>query len=179
MATTREEDRRMSTKIRRAVLSTGLIVAAALAGCSSSGGNGSPETSGSAGSGGTQSPAQRQIAKTYVQFFNTDTSLKKSVTKLLQHGPVFRSSLIKESNSPNAKNITAKVSDVKIVGKKLAKVTFTIYSGKPTLLPDSHGYAVVEKGRWKVAAQTYCQLLTLEGSAPTACKDKSFTALPR
>ena len=168
----------MSTMIRRGVLSTGLILATAVAGCSSSGGSGSPETSGSAGSGGIESPAQRQIAKTYVQFFNTDTSLHKSVSELLQHGPAFRSSLIKESNSPNAVNITAKVSDVQILSKKLAKVTFTIYSGKTTLLPDSHGYAVIESGRWKVAAQTYCQLLTLEGSAPTACKDKSFTALP-
>ena len=169
----------MINPIRQGALGAGLILITALGGCSSSGaGGGSPETSGSTGSAGGQSPAERQIARTYVQFFNTDTSLRKSVSQLLQHGPAFRSSLIKESNSPNAVNITAKVSDVKIVGKKLAKVTFTIYSGKTTLLPDTHGFAVIESGRWKVAAHTYCQLLTLEGSAPSVCKDKSFTALP-
>jgi hypothetical protein len=37
---------------------------------------------------------------------------------------------------------------------------------------------VRENGKWKVAAQTFCTLLVLEGTAPPACKDPAITALP-
>lgn len=166
----------MGVPIRHAALCVGLIAATGLAGCSSSGGNGSPQTSGSTGSTGRQSAAAKQITKVFKVFFDTKTSLDKSVT-VLQHGPTFRSTLAKESNSPNAVDITAKVSSVNVVNKNLAKVKFTIYSGKTTLLPNSPGFAVRERGHWKVAAQTFCSLLQLEGSAPSACKDKSITSL--
>jgi hypothetical protein len=175
----RREGDLMGVPIRRAALCTGLVLTTGLAGCSSSGGSGSPETTtGSTGSsGGAPAATAKQITKVFKIFFDTKTSLAKSVT-VLQHGPLFRSTLNKESGSPSAVDITAKVSDVSLVSKKLAKVTFTIYSGKTTLLPDSPGYAVREGGHWKVAAQTFCGLLTLEGTAPPACKKKSVTALP-
>jgi hypothetical protein len=166
----------MGDPIRRAAVCAGLILATAVAGCSSSGGNGSPQTSSSAGGGGAHSPAARQITKVFKIFFDTKTSLAKSVT-VLQHGATFRSTLNKESKSPNAVDITAKVNSVHVVSKNLAKVKFTIYSGKTTLLPDSPGFAVREGGHWKVAAQTFCSLLQLEGTAPAACKDKSITSL--
>jgi hypothetical protein len=165
----------MGVPIRHATVCAGLILATGLAGCASSG-NGSPASGSATGSAGTQSPAAREIAKVFKIFFDTDTTLAKSVT-VLQHGPTFRSTLAKESKSPNAVNITAKVSKVDVINKNLAKATFTIYSGKTTLLPNSTGYAVREHGHWKVAAQTFCQLLTLEGTAPPACKDKSITSL--
>jgi hypothetical protein len=149
----------MGDPIRRAAVCAGLILATAVAGCSSSGGNGSPQTSSSAGGGGAHSPAARQITKVFKIFFDTKTSLNK------------------ESKSPNAVDITAKVNSVHVVSKNLAKVKFTIYSGKTTLLPDSPGFAVREGGHWKVAAQTFCSLLQLEGTAPAACKDKSITSL--
>jgi hypothetical protein len=164
----------MGVPFRRAALCAGLIVATGLTGCASSGGDGSAETTGSGG--GTQSATATKITKVFKIFFDTDTSLAKSVT-VLQHGQTFRSTLNKESKSPSAVDITAKVSEVDVVGKNLAKVKFTIYSGKTTLLPDSNGYAVRQGGKWKVAAQTFCGLLTLEGTAPPACKDKSITSL--
>jgi hypothetical protein len=164
----------MAVPIRRATLSAGLILATALAGCASSGGAPAPSHSGD--SQGADAATTQTISRVFKVFFDTTTSLAKSVT-VLQHGPAFRTTLTKESNSPSAVNITAKVSAVKLVDKNLAKVTFTIYSGKSTLLPDTSGYAVREGGNWKVAAQTFCALLNLEGTAPPACKDKSFTSL--
>jgi len=56
-------------------------------------------------------------------------------------------------------------------------VTFTIASGG-VKLPNTHGYAVKEGSQWKVAAQTFCNLLQLQGNSPTICKDSSVTALP-
>ncbi|MDT4918175.1 MAG: hypothetical protein QOH89_2875 [Pseudonocardiales bacterium] len=168
----------MGIPIRRTALSTGLVLATALAGCSSSGGDGSaPAPSGSSGDGGGADAATTAaVTKAYKTFYDTTTPLGKSV-KVLQHGETFRSTLRTESNSPSAVDITAKVSAVKLVDKDLARVTFTIYSGKTTLLPGTHGYAVRVHGDWKVAAQTFCSLLNLEGTAPPACKDKSITSL--
>ena len=47
------------------------------------------------------------------------------------------------------------------------------------LLPDADGYAVRINGSWKVAATTFCSLLTLQGDSAPACKDPSVTALPQ
>lgn len=165
----------MAVPVRRAAWCAGLVLA--VAGCSSSGNAGSTTRQPSSSSSPATSGAAGTISKVYKIFFDTDTSLAKSIT-VLQHGPTFRSTLQKESNSPSAVDVTAKVSGVQLLSANLAKVTFTIYSGKQTLLPNSHGYAVREGGAWKVAAQTFCALLTLENTAPPSCKDKSFTALP-
>lgn len=165
----------MVASLRRAAMCAGLIVT--IAGCSSSGGDGSAgESSGSPAPSTADSGATTAIGEVYKLFFDTNTSLAKSMN-VLQHGPTFRATLISESKSPSAVDITAKVSAVRLVSNDVAKVTFTLYSGKNTLLPDTHGYAVRERGSWKVAAQTFCALLTLEGTAPPACKDKSITAL--
>lgn len=166
----------MGVPIRCALLCAGLTVATGLAACSSSGGGGSSETTGSVEPSRTTAAAARQITNVFKIFFDTKTSLAKSVT-VLQHGSAFRSTLAKESKSPNAVEITAKVSTVNVVDKNLAQVTFTIYSGKTPLLSNSPGFAVREAGKWKVAAQTFCQLLTLEGTPASACKDKSITSL--
>jgi hypothetical protein len=165
----------MAVPLPRAVRSAGLMLAVMLAGCSSSGSSGSsPGPSGSPG--GADATTTRTITRAFHLFFDTNTALGKSVS-VLQHGPTFRSTLVKESKSPSAVDITAKVSAVNVVNNNVAKVTFTIYSGKTTLLPNNTGYAVREGGTWKVAAQTFCALLKLEGTAPAACDHKSITSL--
>jgi len=40
------------------------------------------------------------------------------------------------------------------------------------------GKAVREGNTWKVSAQTFCALLTLQGNPPSACSDANVTALP-
>jgi hypothetical protein len=97
---------------------------------------------------------------------------------VLQHGTKFRKTLIAESHSPNAQNVSAKVSASSAQSANVAKVTFTLLSGGSPLLPNASGFAVREDGKWKVAAQTFCGLLTAEGSAPPLCQNAAITALP-
>jgi hypothetical protein len=179
----------MGVPIRHAALCAGLILATGLAGCSSSGGNGSPNTSGSAGGGAcakiptvpgvpAKGSAQKAVEKTYTLFFSTATSLRKSIA-VLQHGDTFCPALLAVNNTSYGKQKTgATVSSVKLTKPNVAEVKFTIRVSGQVVLPNAKGYAVKEGGDWKVAAQTFCQLLTLEGSAPKECKDKSITALP-
>lgn len=171
----------MTPAIRRCAVSLGLAALLAVGGCSSSGKKG--DSSGPA----TTAPqtaavplgaaAKREITRAFTIFFDTDTSLGASV-KVLQHGKLFRKTLAAESKSPSAKDITAKVSRVRRHSHRVALVTFTIFSGTSTLLPNTKGFAVRDHGTWKVAAQTFCSLLRLEGTAPDACEDSAITKLP-
>ncbi len=174
--------------IRRAVLCAGLALTTALAGCSGSDkktDGSTPPTSGgtsgsspsSGGGGSLDAAAKAEITRAFKAFYDTKTPLAKSMA-VLQHGATFRKTLIAESNSPSAKGITAKVSAIKSQSANVAAVTFSLFSLGNSLLPDISGYAVREGGKWKVAAQTFCNLLTLENTAPPACKDESITALP-
>ena len=180
----------MGVPVRCAALCTGLVLATGLAGCSSSGGNGSPGTSHGAAGGGTcasirsvsgvaaKGSPQQAVAKTYRLFFSTATSLPKSVA-VLQHGDTFCPALLAENSTSYGKQKTsATVASVRLAKPNLAAVTFTIRVAGHVVLPNAKGYAVKEDGEWKVAAQTFCQLLTLQGTAPPGCKDKSLTALP-
>jgi len=181
----------MTLPVRRAGALLLLAVAMAVSGCSSSGGKSSNAPSGSAGgsSAGEHCPApnrpgiaknlatKKAITKAFQVFFDTDTALADSVA-VLQHGPTLCAPLLKESSNPAANKITVKVSKVVLQGKNVAKVTFTIFTAGQTLLPNTHGYGVRENGHWKVAAKTFCALLSLQGTAPAACKKASITALP-
>jgi hypothetical protein len=184
---------------------TALLTALTLAGCSSSGGSSSPPSSAAPASSAAASsapasspavsssaavsaPAQSggatadgstttAVRTAYVTFFNSKTALATSQT-FLQHGAVFKAALATQAKSPAAKGLSATVSKVVLQSPDLANVTFTLLgSGKP-LLPDTPGYAVKEDGSWKVAAGTFCALLTLESAAPKACSDSAITALP-
>ena len=179
----------MTRSLRRTALGAGLAVATALAGCSSSGNGGDTTAPGgptssaggrtsSAGGTSPDTATTNAITKAYRLFFDSAGPTKQGVANL-QHGAQFRSTIVGESNSSYGKQkTTASVSAVRIVKPKVADVTFSIKVGSQTLLPNSHGYAVREGGKWKVAAKTFCSLLTLEGTAPSLCKQKSITALP-
>ena len=173
----------------------GLAMITALAGCTSSGGNSgsssserpssTPSTPSATSPATTTAPAgspadaatTQAITHAYELFFDTDTSLDASV-KVLQHGATFRNTLAAESNSPSANKVTARVRKVVVLRPDVAQVSFALSSAGTPLLPAAAGFAVRENGTWKVAAQTFCTLLGLEGTAPPACKNKSITALP-
>lgn len=179
-----------------------LTVAALLvpAGCSSSKKAAGPATStaakaaagstsasaGSAAGGaatpsGTGTPADAAtkalVAAAYTTFFDPKASPAKTAAAL-QHGPTFAATLDEAAKSSQAQGIAATVSAVNLVRPDVAYVTFTLSQKGSALLTDSPGYAVRENGTWKVAAQTFCNLLQLQNAAPPACKDASITALP-
>jgi hypothetical protein len=162
-------------------------LALVVAGCSSSagdsGGSPAPSSDASTVSGtpaGGPTPAdpatRKAVTVAYKAFFSSTTSAAESET-VLQHGASFRPTLQKEATGSHAQKSSATVSTVTVSGD-LARVTFTILQGGVPLLPNTHGFAVRESGKWKVAAQTFCDLLALEGTAPPACKDPAITALP-
>jgi hypothetical protein len=99
---------------------------------------------------------------------------------VLQHGDQLKAALVKNANSPDARGLTAQVT--RVAGDpgnpNVAKTTFTLVSGGKPLLPGATGYAVKEGGTWKVAATTFCQLLSLQQAAPAQCHDASITAFP-
>jgi hypothetical protein len=179
----------MAVPIRRAMFSAGLILATGLTGCSSSGGDGSAESTSSAGGicsrvspgeGVHTGPApEKAVTKAYELFFSTATSFAKSMA-VLQHGVEFCPSLAAVNHTTFGKQKTsATVESIRLTNPKLASVKFTIKVAGQVVLPHAKGYAVLENGDWKVAAETFCQLLTLEGHPPDDCDDESFTALPK
>lgn len=171
-----------------------ILVAPALlaSGCSSSGAThaSSPPT-GSSGGGatapaaapptGSGTPAdaatRSAVAKAFTTFFSPKSTAAQSEAAL-QHGSAFTQTLAAEATSAQSQNVSATVSSVRLLSPDVAAVVFTLNSGGSPLLTDTPGNAVREGGTWKVAAVTFCNLLTLQGTAPTACKDASITALP-
>lgn len=184
----------MISSLRRAALGAGLVLAAALAGCSSSSNGGSSPPAGTspapggttsapggttASAGGAPNAATTQaIKKAYAVFFNSRAKTSEAVASL-QHGAKFRSAIIAEGKSNYGKQqTTASVSSVKLQNPNVANVMFSVKVGGQTMLPNSPGFAVREGGKWKVAAQTFCNLQKLQGSAPKLCNNASITALP-
>jgi hypothetical protein len=181
-----------------AVLAIGVAAAVALAGCSGSSANNgtssstavskpatgsgsSPNSSPSGSPSGSGAPAdaatKAAVSGAYATFFNPKTSAARSEA-VLQHGASFRKTLAEQAATAQSQNVSATVSKVSRTGPDVAAVTFTLLSGGSPLLTDTPGFAVREGGVWKVAAQTFCGLLQLQGGAPAACKDTSITALP-
>ncbi len=142
----------------------------------------SPATSASgsaSGSGsGTASAADEAAIKgAYVDFFSGKTPASRKQA-LLQHGSQFSQVIAAQASSPLAQSTTASVSKVTVQSPDRATVVYTISLSGQAGLTDQTGYAVRESGTWQVAASTFCALLALEGSSPSACHEPSVTTVP-
>jgi hypothetical protein len=170
----------------------------AVAGCSSSGGKAgghstslatgasatassgaSSSMSSGASSGASSGPVdpatKAAITKAYTTFFANTSTLAQSVAAL-QHGSAFQAALAAEAQSSYAQKSSATVTSVSLVSPDVANVAFTINAAGIKL--PTQGKAVRENGTWKVAAQTFCNLLGMEGHAPPQCKDSALVSLP-
>jgi hypothetical protein len=118
--------------------------------------------------------AQSVIAANWTAFFDPKTPVDKRVG-LLQNGQEFAAVVKSQASSGLAAAASAKVTSVKLVSSKQAKVVYTILvDGKPAA-SNQTGVAVYQDGTWKVGAASFCGLLTLENggktsSLPAACK---------
>jgi len=97
-----------------------------------------------------------------VKFFDPKTPVATSIS-LLQDGSAFRAALEAQAKGSLAQGAAAEVSKVSLRSPNTAKVVFSILVNGKALLTDQPGYAVHDGGTWKVAAQTFCGLLTLQG----------------
>jgi hypothetical protein len=157
----------------------GLVV-----GCGSSG---SPSSTTSSASTSASAPSPSTTAASpddaaaikavYEKFFNSATPTSQSIP-LLQNGATFASAVEAQAKSPLSKGSTVKVSAVKVNNASFAVVTFSVLINGSPVLNDQHGFAVKQNGSWKVAATTFCGLVSLSGKTPPACLDAKATALP-
>jgi hypothetical protein len=185
-----------SGRARSALVAIGVVALTALAGCSSSGKGGSSSSSStpvstpaasasaastSAATSGAGTPADavttKAVTTAYETFFDIKATTAQTVT-VLQHGSAFSPTLAGQAKAAAAQKLAATVSKVKLASPNVADVTFTLTSNGSPLLPNTHGKAVREGGTWKVAAETFCALLGLQGTPPAVCKDPKMTALP-
>jgi hypothetical protein len=156
-----------------------VVTALAVTACSSSGGGRAAHSTASQsaagradGNGGSATAA---ITDAYKTFFSNSSTLAQSVA-VLQHGTAFKAALEAEAKSSYAQKSSATVTSVSLVSPDVADVRFTINAGGISL--PTTGKAVREGGTWKVAAQTFCSLLSLEGHAPPQCEDSALVSLP-
>jgi hypothetical protein len=161
--------------------SSGGSVATSGSGSTSAPPGGSSGSSASTPAAGTGTPAdpstKKSITSAYAAFFNSKSAVTQSEAAL-QHGSAFHATLVQQAKGQYSNNSSAKVGAVNVSGKR-AYVTFSILSNGKPLLNNFKGYAVLESGKWKVAAITFCTLLQLQGGAPAVCNDPTMTSLPQ
>ena len=158
-----------------AVGSAVVVAVLVIDGCS--GGGSHPPKSPSPKATSAPPATKAAISKAYAALFGTKSTLAESVASL-QNGQALKSIIVAESKKPAAKGSGARVTAVSLRSSNVAKVTFTIYSNGSPALPNASGFAVQQNGKWTVAAQTFCSLLSLSGPTPKPCRDPKITALP-
>ncbi|HZZ97355.1 MAG TPA: hypothetical protein VFE19_10075 [Jatrophihabitantaceae bacterium] len=186
-----------SHRTRRSVAGVAVLLVIATAGCGSSGGGpASPsapvthphssrpaKTTQSSGkpARALKASAIAQIKHAYETFFNGKTPVSTSET-LLQNGPKLKATLAAQAKSPTAQALSAKVTKVARApgnsNPNVAQATFALLQNGKQLLPPTPGYAVLDHGKWKVSAATFCGLLQLQPNPPKKCSQAAITAFP-
>ncbi|MVU81961.1 hypothetical protein GPX89_32575 [Nocardia sp. ET3-3] len=126
--------------------------------------------------GGSDTALTQAVTDVYQKFFDGSTSADQKIA-VLENGQAFADTIRGQADSPLAKGTKADVSSVKPADADHADVVFTVsLNGTPALV-DQQGSAVRVTGAWKVAAATFCALLSLEtqGKPPAPCAAGSVT----
>lgn len=135
-------------------------------------------TGGGTGAAEADAATVAAVKNAYAKFFAPGTPESVSLS-LLQDGPAFKTAIDAQAKAPMAQKSSAKVSRVSMQSANVANVVFTIYVNGQPVLPNQSGVAVREAGVWKVAGQTFCTLLKLQGSPPATCMSAAATSLPK
>jgi hypothetical protein len=122
---------------------------------------------GACGGSASKSPsptpsAVAAIKADWQRFFSGASSAKVKIA-LLENGNRYAKTIAAQVANPLAKSLAAKVSSVKLTSASAATVSYSLLLGKQVLLADQTGRAVLQKGIWKVSAQSFQALLALEG----------------
>ena len=119
------------------------------------------------------------VTKAYTTLFDANAGVAISAkTAVLQDGPAFGTDILALSKSPLTKGLSVSVTGVSLLTATKAKVQFSLLMSGKVLLAGQSGYALLQSGTWKVAADTLCGLLSLQGTGvPPACTSPA-AALP-
>jgi hypothetical protein len=109
-----------------------------------------------------------QIERNWTEFFSGSTPVSKKV-QLLQNGQQFAPIIQAQARSPLASQTQATVIKVSLEGANRAKVVYTINVAGQPALKNQVGTAVLVGGVWRVSDQSFCALLSLEGTKPPLC----------
>jgi hypothetical protein len=120
----------------------------------------------------SNAPPKEQIRTNWTAFFSPSTSADEK-EKLLQNGHAFAAVIKANAASPLAKRTRATVSSVRLAGPNRAKVVYSILLGGRPVLRHQAGEAVRTNGVWQVGTRSFCTLISLQGSAPSACRQGS------
>jgi hypothetical protein len=113
-----------------------------------------------------------QIKAAYVEFFSSKTPLATRVS-LLENGSKFEPLISALAKNPLAKDTSATVSSVTISNPIYATVVYTVHISGVAVpgLKNRTGTAVRRSGGpWQVGDASFCALVELQGSTPSACK---------
>jgi hypothetical protein len=165
----------------RVSLALAAVVMIVLGSCSGSKGN-SPKSGATTPAGtdvasGVATAAATAVTTSFVRFFDPTVAAAERLT-LIQDGQAFAQAIAAQASSAFAKAASVKVSKVTVTSDKRATVVYTILLSGSPVLSNQTGYAVQEGGKWKVAGQTFCELLAVQGPLPAVCKMASATTLP-
>lgn len=153
-----------------------------LAACGGSSSSAAPPASTPTSPGSSHSPTgpatpgaaavSRAVTTTFTTFFSGKTPADRKIS-LVQNGQGFARVIRAQAGGAMSQATTVSVSRVKATSPTRADVRYTILLGGSPALKNQVGVAVKEHGHWVVGAATFCQLLTLEQSAPPLCKGLS------
>ncbi|MGW5071778.1 hypothetical protein [Rhodococcus sp. NPDC004095] len=170
---------RVSTS-RRALAACGFVavLAASVTGCSSDSDDDATAATTTTKAAATTTAAAaadpaatKEITDAYVAFFN-GTTPPAARAGLVENGATFQPALEAMAADPQASATTATVAKVTTTDATNADVTYTLLMGGNPVLPDQGGQAVKQDGTWKVAAATFCALLSIQGGGgalPPGC----------
>jgi hypothetical protein len=120
--------------------------------------------------GGTKaSDPAAQVKSTWTAFFSSSTPASKKV-QLLQNGQRFAPVVQALASSPLAKELHVTVTKVTLEGPDRASVVYDLSLAGQTLLKNQMGTAVRVGGAWRISERDFCALLSLQGTAPPACR---------
>lgn len=131
-----------------------------------------PSTSAGAAGGAAAS----QITTTWEAFFSGKTPASRKVA-LLQNGQAFKDIIDNQAKSSFARAVSATVGSVNVTGST-ASVDYSILEAGNVVQPNQTGQAVKVGGTWLVADGSFCSLLSLEGTTPSACASSSGGSAP-
>lgn len=120
---------------------------------------------------------QAAVEHAYHVFFSSRSTTPET-ERYLQQGKLFVPTLRAQAKNPMSNTSSVRASDVVLVTPHTASVRYTVLVSGHAMLGNQAGFAVLEGGRWKVAGRTFCALMALQNTHPSACKDAAAVALP-